>query len=140
MEHTAMIEKYFKARETSDEKIFFEIFDNDIEIYNVHFPMYKGRKGVKEYNNDFKKRISQCSFQVINIMEKEMDNKKIILAEWKASLTYRAGVLVGDSTVKKPFTFELRGVNRFDIAQGKITCLRIYHETTTAARLAKENS
>src|SRR3989344_5117380 len=110
MEHIALIEKYFKAWNTFDEKIFFEIFDDEIEIYNVHFPAYKGREGVKAYKDNFKSRISHGDFQIITMMDKKINDKDVLLAEWIASVTYRAGAQVGDFIATKPFTFALRGV------------------------------
>ena len=136
MHKKLLIERYFKARATSDLHTFQELFAPDIEIYNAHFPVFKGMEGVKDYCNDFQQRISHCTFEIIDILQEE--HKAMV--EWIAQLTYKKGATVAGFVVTRPFTVELRGINRFDFADDKIRCLRIYHETTTVMNLVKEHA
>ena len=136
MNKRPLIEKYFKARATSDLQAFQEIFTPDVEIYNVHFPVFKGMEGVKAYCNDFQQRIASCMFTIVDILQEE--NKAMV--EWTAQLTYRKDATVAGFTLARPFTVALRGINKFEFNKDKIRCLRIYHETTTVMHLVKEHA
>ncbi|MBS3144887.1 nuclear transport factor 2 family protein [Candidatus Woesearchaeota archaeon] len=131
-----LIESYFKARATSDLQALQTIFTDDIAIYNVHFPVFQGREGVKSYCTDFQQRISSCTFDILEILEKEA----VAMVEWTAKLTYRTGAIVAGLAVARPFTLELRGINRFDFTNDKISCLRVYHETSSVLNLVKEHA
>lgn len=136
MSKLEVINRYFDARARSNLSALQEIFDPDIEIYNVHLPVFRGREGIERYNSDFKGRIAYCEFEILEVLERE----NLALVEWKAELKYKKGAQVAGVEVAEPFILELRGVNRFDFRDGKIQCLRIYHETTTVVNLAKEHA
>ena len=136
MDKRQLIELYFKARAESDFDSLREIFSDDVKIYNVNFPVYLGVEGIKNFCEDFQKRISHSTFEIIDIIEK----CSLSMVEWSAVLMYKEGAQVAGMVVKTPFTFTLRGVNRFDFVNGKVSGLRVYHETTTALNLVKANS
>ncbi len=127
------IQKYFDSRATSNLETMLDIFDPNIKIYNVYFPVFEGSTGVERYCNDFKNRIAKCTFDIIDVLEKE----NITMVEWRGKLTYRNGAVAGNTKIEEEFAFELRGINRFDFKGDKIETLRIYHETTTATNLVK---
>ena len=130
------VKRYFKARAESDLNILLELFTEDVQIHNVNFPVYKGVKGIQEYNKSFQERISHAEFDILIMLEKD----NLVLTEWEARLTYRKGAQVAGVVVGKSFNFSLKGMSRFDFVGEKIKCLRIYHETTTAVNLARANA
>ncbi|GEM_PF-6445364 len=134
MNKKLVIEQYFKARAASDLQVLQAIFTPDIEIYNVHFPVFKGREGVKSFCHDFQQRIASCTFDILAVLEKDT----VAMVEWIGKLTYRKGAIVAGLEVTNPFTLELRGINRFDFINDKVRCLRVYHETTSVMNLLKE--
>ena len=136
MDKKQLIKIYFKARAESDFNALVEIFSDDVQIHNVHFPVYSGIEGIKNFCIDFQKRISHSTFEIIKILE----NDSLAMVEWGAVLTYKKGALVAGMEIKTPFNLKLRGINRFDFTDNKISCLRVYHETSTVIDLVKNNS
>lgn len=134
MNAKTLIEQYFKARVNFDFQTLATLFTEDVEIYNVHFPVYKGITGIQAFCSDFQQRVEYCVFTILDILQ-EGDRAMV---EWRASLTYKQGALVGGIKVTQPFTLTLRGINRFDFKNDKISCLRVYHETTTVLQLVKQ--
>ena len=67
-----------------------------------------------------------------------------IFAYWQGTLTFPAGVMIGDVRLEQPLTVPLRGVERFRLdSQGRISELDIVHETSSipqAARAANNRS
>src|SRR3989344_9595692 len=108
MDKNQLIELYFKARGESDFETLRKVFSDDVQIYNVHFPVYTGIEGIQNYCMDFQKRISHSTFEIIKIIE--TDN--LAMVEWNAVLTYKKGALVAGMEIKTPFILKLRGINR----------------------------
>ena len=136
MEKKTIIEQYFHAREAFDVDAFLKLVADTIEIHNVHFPVYYGTDGVRAYVRDIQQKMSHSAFEILA----QFENGTMGLVEWRALLTFRAGALIAENTVKTPFTLTLRGATRFDFEGDKITCVRMYHETTSFVQMAKEHS
>jgi hypothetical protein len=70
------------------------------------------------------------------------ENEDMVFAFWEGRITFKAGAAFGDVKAKRPFSVTLQGVCRFDLnpVNGKIQRLDIIHETTTAAKIVREQT
>ena len=132
------IKQYFKAENNTDTEGVVSLFTDDATVFNVNRPPVSGKNGLQEFCEDFYRRTSARDFTIISITA----SPDVIMAEWQAKITFRAGAQIGPYQLAQNFTVDLRGVNKFEFAANTnlIRCLRIYHETTTVAQLAEKHA
>lgn len=135
---TDTVKKYFNFQNNADMESVVDLFENQTEVYNVNFPVFKGIDGVRLFCEGLYSRTSKRKFEILEISK----SKNKIMVEWQTKLTFRAGIKIAQWQVSEPFEAEFGGVNVFEFLPGsnKIKCLRIYHETSTVAQLAQLHS
>lgn len=126
---------YFTAQNSSDAEGVVNLFAENAEVYNTNFPKFVGKEGIRAFCDNFYARTSARNFQVIAIAEGENN----LMAHWEVIMTFRPGAQVGPFVLGRGFDVCLQGINKFVFdASGLICELRIFHETTTVAQLAKD--
>ena len=132
------IQGYFDAQNRGDADAVVRLFSADATVHNAAFPPVSGHHGVKGFCENLYARTSSRQFKVISLLEGE----DLALAEWQVRMKFRPGAVLGPCTLAEGFDVELRGVNKFEFRPdcNLISCLRVYHETSTVARLAAERA
>ena len=66
----------------------------------------------------------------------------VTFAEWRVKMTFRKGIELGPYKLASSFELDICGTNKFEIdeSSGKIRCLRVYHETSSAMQLAAKHT
>jgi limonene-1,2-epoxide hydrolase len=133
-----VVRGYFEAQNRGDAEAVVALFAEDATVHNAALPPVKGHSGVRGFCQNLYARTSSRRFEVLEVLEKD----SVVLAEWQARMTFQPGAVVGPHTLAKGFDVELRGVNKFEFQPGSdsIATLRVFHETTSVARLAAENA
>jgi SnoaL-like domain len=107
----------------------------DVVVRNAANPPQHGKSGVRAYVTSFRDRTARRRFNLLTVAE----HAGTAYARWTAALTFRAGVSFGPATTLRPFDLELQGICRFKFdACGLFREVDVFHETTTAIRLAQE--
>jgi limonene-1,2-epoxide hydrolase len=133
----AAVKAYFEAQNRSQGDKVTSLFSDQGEVFNVNMPPVRGKAGIKAFCDNLYDRTERREFEVLTTAQ-EGD---MAFAEWRVRMTFRAGAKVGPCELASPFEVELRGVNSFEFEPGSelIKTMRVYHETTTVARLAGEH-
>lgn len=133
-----LVRHYFAAETAGSVEGVTELFDSVQEIHNAANPPLVGPDAARRFCEDFYARTSDRQFKVLGVAS----NENMVFAWWEGTITFRAGAAFGDVKAKRPFSVTLRGVCRFDVhtINGKIRRLDVFHETTTAARVAREQT
>ena len=134
-EKVEIVRKYFSGQNKSDADGVTPLFADDAEVYNVNFPPFRGKDGIRAFCQNLFERTATRQFNIVDIAE----NRDFVMAEWTVNMTFREGAKLGHLKLTKPFDVELRGINKFEFEPNsdKIKCLRIYHETTTVLQKAE---
>ncbi|MFZ1682800.1 MAG: nuclear transport factor 2 family protein [Candidatus Zixiibacteriota bacterium] len=132
-----IVEDYFRGQNGSDKDLVVSLFAEHAKVYNVNLPPFEGKDRIRQFCEDLYGRTSKRKFELVAYAE----GSDFAIAEWSAKLSFREGAKIGPWTLGKPFEVDLRGVNKFEFDSGStlISCLRVYHETTTVAKFAQEN-
>ena len=133
-----VVREYFRAQDQGDTDGVVKLFANDATVFNAGFPPVKGQEGVKGFCENLYSRTSARQFTVLAIFE----NGDAAVAEWEVRMSFRAGANVAGHVLATGFEVQLRGMNKFDFKPNSdlVSCLRVFHETTSVGRLAKENA
>lgn len=128
--------KYFEAQNKSNSDEVLALFAEDATVYNVNFPPFHGKDGVKAFCQGLYDRTAYRQFQLINSAEAG----DVVFAEWQVKMAYRQGAKIGNLELAEPFDIQLRGVNKFEFLPNsdKIQILRIYHETSSVPQKAQQ--
>jgi limonene-1,2-epoxide hydrolase len=132
------VKAYFEAQNNSQADRVAALFSDQGEVFNVNLPPVQGKGGIKSFCDNLYARTERREFEVIATAE-EGDNA---FAEWRVRMKFRAGAKLGLIELGRPFEVELRGVNLFEFVPGSdlIKILRVFHETSTVAKLAQEHA
>jgi SnoaL-like domain len=125
---------YFRAEECGDAETIVGMCDERVMIINAAQPPAYGLDGARRFVEDFRSRTTRRLFQVCSLAVRGTS----AFAEFRCRITFREGAQFGPAVrAQKEFTVELQGVCRFEFnATGKLIFLRIFHETSTAFKLA----
>jgi hypothetical protein len=126
---------YFRAEERGDAETIVGMCDEQVMIVNAAQPPVYGLDGARRFVQDFRNRTTQRLFEVRSLAVRGNS----VFAEFLGTITFREGAQFGPAIrAQKAFTLELPGVCRFEFNEtGKLVFLRVFHETTTAPRLAQ---
>lgn len=128
------VDAYFRAEERGDVETVVAMCSEDVVVRNAANPPQHGKDGARAYVTSFRDRTARRRFDVLTVAEHE----GVVYARWKAALTFKAGVSFGPITTRRPFDLELRGICRFKLdTLGLFREIDVFHETTTAMRLAQ---
>jgi limonene-1,2-epoxide hydrolase len=132
------VKAYFHHQNDGSAEGVTSLFAEDGSVYNVNLPPVRGREGITAFCQNLYARTSARKFSVLTVAT-SLDT---VMAEWTAELTFRPGAKVGPVELASGFTASLRGVNKFEFAPGtdKISTLRVFHETSTVAELARSHA
>jgi hypothetical protein len=138
IEARKLVQTYFDAESAGNVEDVVALFCANPVIRNAANPPLSGPDAPRKFCEDFYARTQRREFRVLGVAEEGLE----IYAWWEGTLTFKAGVRFGDITTSRPFSVTLRGVCRFELdAQNrKILELDVFHETTTAAMLAREHA
>lgn len=129
------IAQYFEAEERGDVESVVAMCSEDVVVHNAANPPQFGKEGARAYVSGFRDRTSRRHFDVLAVAEQA----DVAYERWKATLTFRAGVIFGPVTTLRPFDLELEGICRFKLdPSGLFREIDVFHETTTALSLAQE--
>lgn len=131
----ALVRAYFGAEERGDADAIVEMCDPRIVILNAAQPPVYGLEGARVFAEDFRSRTLERRFDLRSVAV----DGYTVFAEFASRITFREGVQFGPAIrAQKAFTVELPGVCRFQFnPAGKLIYLRVFHETTTAPKLAQ---
>lgn len=128
---------YFTAQNQSDADAVVKLFDEGAEVYNVNFPKFAGKEEIRSFCENLYARTSARNFQIISIAQEG----NAIMAHWEVTMSFRPGAKLGPFELARGFDVSLQGINKFIFDDsGLIRELRVFHETSTVAQLAKENA
>lgn len=132
------IKAYFQHQNEGMAARVTSLFTEDATVHNVNFPPVHGHEGIMAFCDNLYGRTRSRKFTVLTVAA----TQDAVMAEWSADLTFREGAKVGPWELASDFTASLRGINKFEFAPGtdKIRTLRIHHETTTVADLARSHA
>jgi hypothetical protein len=138
MSYLKNVNAYFEAQNRSDAATVVGLFSETGTVQNAAMPPVSGHVGIRSFCENLYARTSARQFEVLSVLE----GQGRAMAEWKVKMTFATGAAVGPHTLASSFEVELRGVNVFEFAPGgdKIDQLRVFHETSTVARLAAEHA
>lgn len=137
MDYRNIMLEYFRAEEAGEIEAVVDLCDENVVVRNAANPPQTGKEGAREYVTSFKNRTDERRFQVLAMAQ----NGNISFAWWEARLTFKAEIAFGPITTKRPFSVTLQGVCRFVFTpEDLIKELDVFHETTTAFKLAMEAS
>jgi limonene-1,2-epoxide hydrolase len=132
------VKTYFVAQNNSDAEAAIALFTDEAEVYNVNFPKFAGKDGIRAFCENLYARTSARNFQIVSVAQ---GDGNAIMAHWEATMSFRPGAKLGPFELARGFDVSLQGINKFVFDEsGSICELRIFHETTTVAQLAKENA
>jgi limonene-1,2-epoxide hydrolase len=132
------VNTYFIAQNQSDADGVVNLFAEGAEVYNVNFPKFAGKEGIRAFCENLYARTSARNFQIVSIAQGEGN---VIMAHWEVTMSFRPGAKVGSFELARGFDVSLQGINKFMFDDsGRIHELRVFHETSTVAQLAKENA
>ena len=134
----SVVQAYFEAQSRSQADRVASLFSDRGEVFNVNMPPVQGKAGITAFCQNLYDRTERREFEVLTVAE--AGDKA--LAEWRVRMSFRPGAKIGPFELASGFDVELRGVNSFEFEPGSelISTLRVYHETTTVARLAGEHA
>jgi SnoaL-like domain len=134
---TSVVNAYFDAQHRADPDAVVALFHPNGRIHNVDMTPAYGTDAIRRFCADLYARTNQRYFDVVALAHAE----GIAMAEWEGMFAYPAGATVSGHILARPFTATVRGVHRFSFtADGFVHDLRMFHETTTLARLARQHS
>lgn len=133
-----VVREYFRAQDRGDAEGVVKLFAVDATVFNAGLPAVKGQEGVKGFCENLYSRTSAREFKVLAIFE----DGDAAVAEWEVSIRFRADANVAGHVLATGFDVQLRGMNKFDFRANSdlVSCLRVYHETSSVAKLAAENA
>lgn len=136
--HLKTVEDYFDAQNNSNANAVVDLFSNDAKVVNVNFPPFEGKEAIEKFCQGLYNRTSSRHFQIISTALADQQ----VMAHWNVEMRFRPHVKIGPFELEKGFDVALEGVNvfTFDNNNGAIKELKIFHETSTVAQLAKENA
>ncbi len=134
----SVVKAYFEGQNQSQADRVAAMFSDQGEVFNVNMPPVKGKAAIQAFCENLYDRTERREFEVLTVAE----TTDKALAEWRVRMTFRPGAKIGPFELASGFEVELRGVNSFEFEPGSdsLHCLRVYHETTTVARLAGEHA
>lgn len=132
------VKAYFDGQNNSKADMVVSLFSDQGEVFNVNMPTVTGKAGIKAFCENLYDRTEFREFEVLVIA----NDGDFVFTEWRTHLKFREGAKIGPFELATSFEVELRGVNSFEFEANSelIKCLRVYHETTTVARLASEHA
>jgi ketosteroid isomerase-like protein len=135
MNYRGLVREYFRAEQEGDIEAVVALCAPEVVIRNAAQPPTYGLEGARQYVADFKARTDERRFTVLAMA----GAGETVFAWWDAQLTFKAGTRFGPVQTKRPFTVQLQGVCRFKLnLENRVVELDVFHETTTAFRLAQE--
>lgn len=136
--HMKVVESWFDGLNRSDLESLVELFDTNPVIVNAANPPLVGPEAPRKLLVDFFGRTESREFRVLGAAEGD----GMTFAWWRGTLTFRAGIQIGQITIARPFSITIEGIERFvfDDLSGKVRELDIIHETASVVRAARENA
>jgi hypothetical protein len=128
-----LVHRYMRAEELEQIDELLELFDPQASVRNAAVPLDDEPGAVERFARSFWDRTERRAFELRDIAV--IDD--IVFARSDATIRFRKGATFGPITAVDAFTITLPFALRFEInAHGLISHVDIFHETTTAARLA----
>lgn len=129
----ALVEQYLEAEENERLPELLGLFDESVIVHNAANPVDAEPGAVERFARSFWDRTEDRSFVLDDVGISE-DN---VFALVEATLRFRKGSTFGAIIAAEAFTITLPVAIRFRVnTNNKVTELDIFHETTSAARLA----
>lgn len=128
-----LVHRYLRAEEFEQLDELLALFDPDASVRNAAVPLDDQPGAVERFARDFWDRTKRRTFQLRDIAV----NGDVVFARADATIRFREGATFGPITAVEAFTITLPFALLFELdAHGLISHVDIFHETTTAARLA----
>lgn len=130
---TELVQSYLRAEELEQLNKLLALFDPNASVRNAAIPLDTEPGAVERFARSFWDRTEHRSFHLRDVAV--TDN--VVFARADATIRFRQGAAFGPITAADAFTIRLPFALRLELnGHGLIGHLDIFHETTTAARLA----
>lgn len=128
-----LVRRYLRAEELEQLDELLELFDPNASVRNAAVPLDDKPGAVERFARSFWDRTERRTFQ----LQDTAIIGDVMFARADATIRFRKGATFGPITAVDMFTITLPFALRFELnADGLISHVDIFHETTTAARLA----
>ncbi|MEY2591515.1 MAG: hypothetical protein QOJ67_3499 [Acidimicrobiaceae bacterium] len=128
-----LVRRYLRAEEIEELDELLDLFDPDASVRNAAVPFDDEPGAVERFARGFWDRTERRTFVLHDVAV----TGKVVFARADATIRFRQGATFGPITAVDAFTITLPFALRFELnASGLIAHVDIFHETTTAARLA----
>jgi hypothetical protein len=127
-----LVKRWFDGLNSGNLSELLPLFGPSPRIRNAANPPLEGPDAPRHLLEEFFRRTTARHFQLIDMAEDDGH----VFACWLGTLTFAAGISIGDILLPEPLTVTLRGVERFQLEAGRIVQMDIVHETTTVYQAA----
>lgn len=127
------VKRYFADEEAGNVDSLVAAFADDAVVNDVGQPQGIGRNAARAIVSGFLDITSRRTFDIVALQQ----DAAAVYAWWRGDIEFRAGIVLGPITTKRPFSVTVPGVTRFVFDdEGLIRELDIAHETATTLQHA----